>query len=127
MMKVRFFTSEDYPMICKWWVDHRHDAVALECLSKTGIIVNDICAGFLFKTDSAVALMEYIVSDPQSEKEFRRESLDHLIELLVSEAKKSGFSVIFTSFESIALCERLKSKHDFTTINPVLIGMGRKI
>lgn len=83
-------------MIAQWYRDHNQMPIPYTSLPKTGIIVDEIVAGFLYKTDSNVAIIENFISDPSSNKDHRRESIDVCMSTLVKEAKSQGFSYILS-------------------------------
>lgn len=101
MFKGRFYKSDDYPMLKDWWAGHRDwTPVPEEMLPNLGVIVStddkDLCAGFLYITNSKMCLMEWVVSNPKAPREGRGESIDFLLEALKTIAKEKGYSVIFT-------------------------------
>lgn len=105
----------DYKKISEWWNKRDSDPIPSNLLPAIGYIVDECCAGWLYKTDSDFCLIEWIVSDPSSDKIERDEALDVLIDTLENEAKKQGFTVMFTSIsrdKTPHLEDRMK-KHDF--------------
>lgn len=116
MFKPVAYTPEFYPILAKWWNDHDWPAIPQDALPKTGIVItneeNPIVAGFLYKTDSTMAWMEYIVADAKSDKMIRSEALDMLIDCLLFIAKENGFKTVFTSSVHPSLIAR-KQKHGF--------------
>lgn len=118
--------QKDYEMLAKWWLHHGWGDVPAIILPKEGFIVNEICAGFIYQTDSKIAWIEYIVSDPASEKEYRAQSLDILIDNLIKRAKELGFLVAFATLEHPALIERYK-KHGFVIGDSKVTNMIRSL
>jgi len=103
---IREYNDNDYITLCEWWVEHKWGVIPMNCLPKVGFVVNNICAGFLYQTDSKIAWLEWIISNPQSNKEERDVALDLLINQLLITAKELGFKLVFTSVKHPKLKER---------------------
>ena len=99
----RTLKEEDYKTICAWWKWWRWTPLpktALPDNAKSGFMVEKnnkpIVAGFIYETNSASVLLEWIVSDPEYRDNDRREA----VELLITEAEKStkalGYNYMFT-------------------------------
>lgn len=117
-LKTRIYKPEDYETLASWWDKHpQWKPVPEEWLPKVGFVVDSdgspICAGFLYFTNSTIAWLEYIVSDPDSDKETRSEAVDVLINQLTTQAIKVGFKVHFTSVGNPAFQKRLVEKHQY--------------
>ena len=108
-MKIRHFTDSDYEMVCSWWSGHDWPSIPLTFLPTTGIIVDDCAAGFIYSTDSKICWLEFIVVDPKSDKTYRREALNTLMNEAAKIAKEMGHSAIFTSASHEGLIERYKN------------------
>lgn len=106
------FTPSDYELLNSWWKDHGWTSPGLDMLPPTGFIVNNVCAAFLYKTDSPIAWMEFIISDKKADKDIKDKSLDILVDVIIEEAKKSNFKIVFTSSNHSNLISRLK-KHNY--------------
>ena len=67
----RIVTNEDVETLSKWWVDWGFETPPIDFLPETGIIVSsdgiDVCAAFMYATNSKVAWISWIISD----KEYR--------------------------------------------------------
>jgi hypothetical protein len=115
-ISVRMFKEEDYAQIVKWWEWWKWQAVPLDHLPKIGAIVSfndvDVCAGWLYQTDSKIALLEWVVSNPQA-KQGRGECLSALIDELCVAAKSLGFDSVITIAKNAHLLKRLQD-HGFT-------------
>jgi hypothetical protein len=59
-----------------------------------GYWVPGICAGFLYQTDSKLALVENIVSAPDSPRDLRRSALNAVLDALCEQARCRGFKVV---------------------------------
>lgn len=103
-LKIRELKEEDYSTLCDWWKWHRFPIPPMEILPDNGLgglMVEvdgiDICAGFLYLTNSKICWIEYIVSNPSYREENRKEVIKTLIERLSEIAKNLGFKVVYSS------------------------------
>jgi hypothetical protein len=112
-MEYRHYNSEDYEILAKWWESWGWPAIpemALPQAEPRGVIVTnegvDICAGFLYKTDSCTCWIENIISNKEAPKELRKGSIEYLIDTIASEAEELGFKVMMTSIKHEGLIEK---------------------
>lgn len=125
-MNIRPYEIHDYMTLFDWWTAHKWTAPAIDMLPRVGLVVDDICAGFLYQTDSKIAWLEFIVSNPKSDKYKREEALDLLISSCINQAKDMGFKAIFTSVKHPKLKERYV-QHGFTVGDEGTTEMFRRI
>lgn len=113
--KARQTTPEDYEMLVEWWKYYRFPAPAIEFLPDGGncglMVTNqvgrEICAGFIYETNSKVCWMELIVANPDvKDKEKRKKALTFLIKNLAELAQDWGYKWIFTSVSHPSLKQR---------------------
>lgn len=127
MVQARLFNINDYPIVSSWWTARSWPVLPLDLLPKTGVVVGDYCAGFLYSTDSRICWIEFIVSNPNTDKAERDRAMNLLLDRLIVEAKNLGCKVIFTSAKNEHLERRLKSKQFQQTdsqVNHYLFFMG---
>lgn len=114
-MEVRYLSENDYETILtEWWKGWRWTPPSREMLPQNGtggVIVSidgeDICAGFIYFTNSSMAWLEYIVSNPSyKERGNRKIALKKLINVLSSLANDNGFKYIYTSLKNKHLIDR---------------------
>jgi hypothetical protein len=99
--------EKDYKTLCEWWSGHEGwPAIPEVFLPKVGLIVDGLCAGFLYQTDSGFAWLEWVVGNPQADKEARSEALDLLVKELLRVAKELGFQAVFSAIKHPGLLER---------------------
>lgn len=84
----------DHEMIRDWYRGWLMKPVPRELLPETGLIVNGVCAGFLYLTNSGLGLIEGYISNPEASPELRSEGLDELTSALLSLAKEKGVVVV---------------------------------
>lgn len=112
-MKLQPVDDTNYNTVCEWWIARGMTPVPRQSLPLTGYIVSDdkyqYCAGFLYKTDSDLALVDGFISNKDSDYEKRAKALDMLLTALMDEAKRDNYRVIIaqsTHSNSIKIVER---------------------
>lgn len=111
-MIIRPFIKSDHITVCRWWKAHNFTALTLATLPTTGFIIDGVCAGFLYSTDSDFCLLEWVISNPEISKEERAKGLDLLIDTLLETAKEKGFRLVFSTLEHPKLIQRYED-HGF--------------
>lgn len=107
-MEFRYIEQSDYEMLVDWWKFWKFPAPPIEMLPDSGVIVNkdgvDICAGFIYFTNSKTCWIEFIVSNPNvRQKEDRREAIISVIDILCSVGKNNGYTIAYTSLKNESL------------------------
>lgn len=129
-MKIRHFTIQDYPTVCSWWKGHGWEEIPFAWLPFNGIIISDdigpICAGFIYKTDSAMGIFEYVVSNPKSELSRKDVAMDLLIDAACLMARGLGMGVLFSAFGSKGLSKRMV-RHEFKVIGTEVTNLLRRL
>jgi hypothetical protein len=117
MISVDYFNPEKhYETVAAWWKASDWPVVPLSHLSQTGLVVSNngapAAAAWIYKTDSAFCILEFIVADPA----VRREARTNVISVLVSAAKmlcrSMGFQSIYMSIKNDSLAKRIEA-HGF--------------
>lgn len=114
-MEVRHFDSQkDYQDVCVWWKKHKWNPMPLDFLPTLGRIVEDeenkYSAGWLYSTDSKICLLEFVISNPDSNRKKRSESVDILIKDLIQKASELGFGAVVSSIRHPVLLHRYKKQ-----------------
>jgi hypothetical protein len=107
-MEFRYIEQSDYETLVDWWKFWKFPAPPIEMLPDSGVIVNkdgvDICAGFIYFTNSKTCWIEFIVSNPNvRQKEDRRDAIISLIDILCSIGKNNGYTIAYTSLKNQSL------------------------
>lgn len=80
-----------------------------EIVSPTGLVATydnkPVCIGFLCKTDSRVALITNLISDPNADKDIRKKCLEQLVEELSSVAESEGFLILGAASPVPSVCD----------------------
>jgi len=108
-----FNGEENFKEFTKWWEFWRwKDRVDPQILSDIGFVIEkdglNLCAGWLYTTNSLIASIEFIVANPFAPKEEVNISLDFLIECLSQRALKEGKRLVMTTINNPALAKRLE-------------------
>src|SRR5688500_8750332 len=86
---------EHRSMLQHWCVQRELPATSLDILPTRGCIVRGIAAGFLYQTDSQVAFLEGIISNPESDDSDRDKALDVIFLALFDIAAALGFTFVW--------------------------------
>lgn len=114
-MEVRYLKESDYDdILVGWWKQWRWTSPAKDMLPQNGaggIMVSkdgeDICAGFVYFTNSKTAWIEYIISNPNyKSREDRKNALNMLINVLSIYVEQEGYKYIYTSLKNKHLIDR---------------------
>lgn len=117
MLKTRLLTEQDYNILANWWKGWKWQAPPKEMLPQNGtggiMIYKDdinICAGFLYTTNSKIAWLEFIISNPEYRNKDRKDAIKLVIDNLCNIAKDLGFKAVFTSVKHPSLINHYKNK-----------------
>ena len=100
---MRLFKESDYGTLREWSIGHGGRPLQKEELPKVGLIIEDVCAGFLYRTDSKVAFIDHIVSNPDAKAREVSKAVDIITNYLSAWAHGNGYNVCcFTRKGSIA-------------------------
>lgn len=104
MFDTRWLKDSDYETLVKWWKDHDWQPISKDVLPSNGlggIMVSkegvDICAGFLYTSNSKMAMVEFIISNKEYKKRDKIKALVLLIDTLTILANKYGYKVVLTN------------------------------
>ncbi len=127
MIRYELFSPEKhYEEIVSWWKNQKWDAIPLSHLPKVGIIVyhsdKPSWAAWIYKTDSAFCILDWIVANPEIRKNERTETFNYLIDISKEISKNLGFKTIFTVTRGESLINRLK-KSSFSEFSNSMAGM----
>jgi hypothetical protein len=100
-LSLRALKESDYEDICSWWKWWRWPEIGRDTLPMNGMgglmVYKDdilIAAGFLYLTNSNVALIEFVISNPQYRQSDRKDALEVLIMGLEDVSRSQGRSTI---------------------------------
>ncbi len=112
-MKVeKFEPQRHYEMVAHWWVGHKWPVLPLAALPASGFVVPGVCAGFLYFTDSEIAILEWVVSNPKASTMEVGRGIKAIVEAAISTALNEGYSMIFSYVKSKGL-QKLYERQGF--------------
>lgn len=125
-MVIRTFDKQkDYATICSWNYNHGVHTLVKESLPEIGYIIDGVVAGFLYQTDSDVAIIEGYTSNKHSDKNERRDGLVLLTETLLNRATELNFKNVLY-FSNNKNVHNLFNKFDFNiTQENISLGFRR--
>ena len=117
-MSIRRYKDEDYYLLECWCKDRGAVPPPKQCLSTLGFVSDERAIGFLYITDSNIAFIEYVISDPLTVPSMRRQSVKKLCGNLIDTAFLLGYTHVFALTEHPQikkLCEEFgfKSKPSY--------------
>lgn len=108
---IRRYTAKDFAMIKRWYKARKLPIPQEAALSDSGWIADERVAGFLYLTNSNIAMLDGVISDPNTLPSHRRQSLQQLCSVLVDSAVMLGYTNIIaaTTSDSIKdICRKLR-------------------
>jgi len=116
MYNVRMLTEEDYPLLCKYWSAWRFPAPPQDCLPNNGtggiMVMKDgvnICAGFIYFTNSKLSWIEFVVSNHEYREKDRAEAIQFLLNELCGIAERKGYKAVFSSIKHPSLIKHYEA------------------
>lgn len=121
---LRMWAPEDYPMLKKWWEGHGWPAVPQRVLPPLGVIFDNTAAGWLYMDNggTGVAMMEWLVTNPESRPLVAVRALCHVVEHLKLQAKSFDYNIILSTCKQPALA-RLLNRSGFDTTDTGMIHL----
>lgn len=114
-MRIRKFdATTDWAMVEQWWLAHRWPPIPPPILSTFGVVVGapageDWCAGWLYRTDSKIGWIEWLVSNPKATSTNVHDGLVMLIDVLKAESKRRGDMMLFGALKTRGLIRLYKN------------------
>jgi hypothetical protein len=112
---LRMVEVDDYPVLYHWWEMHGFPPVPQRLLPPLGVICDENAAGWLYMDNggTGVAMMEWLVTNPEASPRKAIRALQEVVAFLKSEAKRMEYPFILTTCRQDALA-RLLEKCGFT-------------
>jgi len=112
-MNARILNIDDYDQTLRWWWESwGWDAPSKDFLPEDGtggVMISsngiEICAGFIYFTNSKAAWIEFVISNKEYKEDDRREALALLINCLSTIAEDKKIKYIYTSLKSKSLID----------------------
>jgi hypothetical protein len=110
---IRKFQSEDVCEVDTW--HEQHGMRPIQAPPRVGFIVPGVAAGFLYQTDSDVALLEGYVTNPKASSTERHQALDGITQKLLESAADLGFRTVWAITKDAGISLRAQ-KHKMTRL-----------
>lgn len=102
----RRINDNDTTEISSWYTARGLSSPPKAALPSIGFIVPGVAAGYLYRTDSSLALIEGYVTNPRASSEDRNRGLEALTEHLLESARLDGFTHILVLTEDVSIQTR---------------------
>lgn len=93
----RYSSDKHRNKISRWLAERNIECPDNQDFCDFGLVVDDLVAGFLYKTNSKLCYLDDFVSDPDGDPTAKSEAWQKLISALEEEAKSSGYKYITAS------------------------------
>lgn len=117
MLQTRLLNESDYDKLCTWWENENFTPPPKHKLplnATGGVMIFkddvDICAGFLYTTNSSIALLEFTIANKDYREKDRKEAIRLLIKSLCNIGKDLGFDTVFTMCQNPFLINHFKNE-----------------
>lgn len=122
--QLRMVSADDYTMFKTWWEGHGWPAVPQRVLPPLGVVMGDCAAGWLYMDNggTGVAMMEWLVTNPDAPMLIAARSLTKVIEFLKAEAKRMEYPIILSTCRQPGLA-RLLNRAGFQTTDTEMIHL----
>ena len=105
---MRKVDPKDHEEIMRWWKSRLPEAsiIPSEFFPDSGFIVDGKAAVFLYKTNSAVAYIDLLISNPEVPLSESQAALDLVVKACIDEAKKLGSKMLLGQTNRNYVAER---------------------
>lgn len=111
-MRWRYYTTDDHEMVAGWWRAWNWPVIPPESLPQTGVIISnggvDVCAAWLYRTDSCCSCMGLFISNKDAPKAARKGCVDYLIRVISEISRQLGFTAILATVTRQSLVKALE-------------------
>ena len=112
---VKRYMAADYADLVALFHSHNIPAPDMETLPTIGYIWPGVAAGFLYMTDSSIAIIDNFITGKQAERVAKDKALDEIVLALLAAAKASGSQIVKCDTNIHAIKQRA-TKHGFDCI-----------
>ncbi len=114
-----------YALLKTWWDGKggQWEAIRPEFLSSRGMIIKDkdkyVCAAWLYTTDSAFGVINWVISNNESDPKTKKKCLEFMLGKLEDYARFLGVGVIYMTMETRSLKNILSEQGFLKTSNNI--------
>lgn len=125
-----FDLFKDYPEVSCWWEEQGWPVIPMDHLSTLGFMgeINGkkAVAAWVYTTNSAFCLLEFIVMNPEVRREERKVIFEQFINSMIEYTKGLGFKTMFLTTKSQPLVSRLEGL-DFQVTETGMMNVIRRL
>lgn len=112
MKAIRYDNDKHRKMVDQWAAGWKMNPYPDGYLPTVGYIVPEVAVAYLFVTDSDVAYMEAVLSNPEASDEDRGNAIDVIADAIVAAAKECGSKWLIGASNVMPLIDRAE-RHGF--------------
>lgn len=116
-------TEEHLDDARRWQAQWGMDPLPRDLFPSTSFVVPGLAIQSLYLTDSNLAVLETLVSNPEAPKGLRRAALDAVVERAIAEARAAEARLLTSYVRHPAVVARLQ-RHGFNVMNHGLVALG---
>jgi hypothetical protein len=107
-VNARHVTPEDLPVIQDWISSRNGDGPDDWVFPTIGRVVDGLAAGFLYRTDSGIGLMELFASNPAANPILSGHAIEEVADAIIEDAEEAGLRglMIVTKHNGIEQCAK---------------------
>lgn len=126
MNNVAFYQPDQHNEMIRNWYEAWGMEFDPSIMPATGIVMENVCAIFMYETNSKVCFLEGYISNPIIDKKVRDECLDHIADKMIKVAKDKGYEYAFIYSRHEVVAKRA-IKHGFSVSDHMYYCIGRSL
>jgi len=127
MHKIELYQPEKHREQLETWAKQwGWDLTVLDILPRRGLIIDGVCATFLYETNSNLCMMEGFICNKEADKEIREKCLDRIVDGLLLLARDLGYKYIKGDTRYQAVVDR-GLKHGFKLMPHTYQALYRRL
>ena len=111
----RYQHGLDYNQFCEWMQSHRALVPPEDSLPHIGFVVDGIAMGFVYMTDSSVAIIENMVTNPKSSLRDRYDAVDDITDRLEEAALELKYKQLIVITDKHSITEKALNRNYLNT------------
>ena len=130
-MEIRRYEEKDFSTLASWWIVRESVIPSQHLVAGDGYIARvadkDICALFIqYSANAPICFITSLISDPESDKEVRGESIHVLLSRAEHDAKERGVNVVVTSTRLKSI-EQVLEQHSYNESERDMVSYWKEL
>ena len=130
-MVARDYEDYDYEVIKDWWIGHNWNAIPIDFLPRTGVVVEDedsmYCAVWIYAdSTSPRGMMEWLVTNPENKPRESVKAINLILKAVLEKAVYMDLKALMTSVNNKGLI-KMYNKYQFNVTDTDMKNMLRII